>query len=100
MQFGFPPVIIRNKKKQTYYQAFTEYRTSNKKRTGIMDKVLVLALLESFHKRLAYLKGGEIIDLSDYAKANKKQVNSLLNKARRQTIPAFREKGVSNDAGL
>ena len=94
MQSGFPPVIIRNKEKQTYYRAFTEYRASNKRQTGTMDKVLVLALLESFHKRLAYLKGGGIIDLSDYAQTNKKQVNSLLNKARRQTIPAFREKGV------
>jgi hypothetical protein len=38
--------------------------------------------------------GGKIIPLADYAKGHEKSVNQLLNAARRQTIPAFREKGV------
>lgn len=94
MRLGFPPLIIRNKEKQIYYSAFSEYRNSNKKKTSIMDRVLISALIESFHKRLTYLRGEKIIKLSDYAKEKDLQFNSLLNKAKRQTIPAFREKGV------
>lgn len=92
LQYGFPPIIIRDKEKHIYYSTFKEYRDN--KKTGKMEKVLYLALLESLHKRIAYLKGGQIITLSDYAKKNKQSLNSLLNKAKRQTIEAFREKGV------
>jgi len=35
-----------------------------------------------------------IISLADYAKENSLSVSALLNSARRQNIPAFREKGV------
>jgi hypothetical protein len=59
-----------------------------------MEKVIALALMESLHKRIAYLKGEEIVKLSDYAKKHTKSVNALLNSARRQGIPAFREKGI------
>jgi len=91
-RLGFPPVIIRDKEKQIYYSSFNEYR--DKKSTKIMDKILTLALTESLHKRIAYLKGEKIITLSDYAKKEKKPAASLINQARRQSIPAFREKGV------
>jgi hypothetical protein len=47
------------------------------------------ALLNSFHKRLAYLAGKKIIKLADYAKAEKISYSNLLNKANRQTIEAF-----------
>lgn len=94
MQFGFPPIIIRDKEKSIYYKAFGEYRDSNKKKTLAMDKVLALALLESFHKRLAYLRSEKIITLANYAVAENDSLKILLNKARRQSIPAFREKGV------
>jgi len=53
-----------------------------------------LALFESFHKRLAYLKGKQIITLADYSKRVEESLKILLNKSKRQTIPAFREKGV------
>jgi hypothetical protein len=46
------------------------------------------------HKRIAYLRGDAIIKLVDYAKDQKESSSILLNKAKRQTIPAFREKGV------
>jgi len=46
------------------------------------------------NKRIAYLKGLEIITLTDYAKQTGESPNALLNAARRQTISAFREKGV------
>jgi Fic family protein len=91
-RFGFPNVIIRDKEKRTYYQAFGEYK--DHKKTKNMEKIISLALTESLHKRLAYLQGDKITTLADFAKAHKKSINALLNAARRQTIPAFREKGV------
>ena len=91
-RFGFPNVIIRDKEKQTYYQAFGEYKDLKKNKA--MEKIITLALTESLHKRIAYLQGDKISTLADYAKAYKKSINALLNAARRQTIPAIREKGV------
>jgi len=92
LQFGFPRIIIRDKEKQIYYQAFGDFR--NKKDSKTMEKVLLLAVQESLNKRIAYLKGETIIPLADFAKEHKLSVPSLLNAARRQNIPAFREKGV------
>ena len=59
-----------------------------------MEKIVVLALLESLHKRMTYLKGETILTLADFAKTHKKSLHTLSNAARRQTISAFREKGV------
>jgi hypothetical protein len=42
---------------------------------------------------LAYLEGKEIISLVDYAKKYKISHSNLINKAKRQTIEAFLEKG-------
>lgn len=90
---GYSPVIIRNKgKRDYYYPAFQAYQDSQS--TEKLDSLLSLSLMESLHKRLAYLKGLEITKLTDYAKQNNESLNTLLNAARRQTIPAFREKGV------
>lgn len=92
IRLGFPMIIIRDKEKSDYYAAFGTYKDTHS--TKEMEKVLTLALTESLHKRLAYLKGGEIIRLSEYAKRAAKSAAALTNAARRQTIPAFREKGV------
>lgn len=92
MQAGFPPVIIRDKEKDDYYAAFKPYRDTDK--SNDMDNILLLALFESMHKRLAYLKSYEVIKLVDYARSVDDSTQSVLNKASRQTIPAFREKGV------
>jgi Fic family protein len=89
---GFPNVIIRDKEKRTYYSAFGEYKDLKKIKT--MEKIITLSLTESLQKRIAYLQGDKISTLADYAKASQKSINALLNAARRQTIPAFREKGV------
>lgn len=89
---GLPPVIIRNKEKQEYYQAFRVY--DEKKDAKIMERIVSLALMESLHKRIAYLKGDEIIKLAEYAKSTDKSLTTLLNAARRQSLPSFREKGV------
>jgi hypothetical protein len=59
-----------------------------------MEEIIYQALINSFHKRLAYLKSQEIITLSKHAKNNKLSLANLINKAKRQTIPAFRERGV------
>ena len=90
---GYPPVIIRNKgKRDYYYPAFQAYQDN--KSTNKLEDLLAQALLESLHKRLAYLKGQQIATLSDYAKRSDESLSALINAARRQTIPAFREKGV------
>ena len=91
-QHGLPRIIIRNKEKDVYYQAFRDYR--EKKTTKTMEGILSLALVESLHKRLSYLKGEGIIRLSEYIKQKGLSAPAVTNAARRQTIPAFREKGV------
>ena len=92
LQLGLPRLIIRNSEKERYYRAFREYEDGKKTRT--MEGALALALMESLHKRLSYLKGETIVRLSDYIKRNGLSAPAVTNAARRQTIPAFREKGV------
>ena len=92
LHHGLPRIIIRNKEKDVYYHAFADYR--EKKTTKTMEGILSLALIESLHKRLSYLKGERIIRLSEYIKQNALSAPAVTNAARRQTIPAFREKGV------
>jgi Fic family protein len=91
-RLGFPGIIIRDKEKKDYYSTFVEYR--DKKTAKKMEKILALALSESLHKRITYLKGDKIITLSDYAKTSYVSAPALSNAARRQNISAFREKGV------
>ena len=92
LELGFPRIIIRNREKRLYYQAFDDHRQRDNTRT--MEKILALALLESLHKRIAYLNGETIIRLSDYIKQNQLSAPSTTNAARRQIIPAFRERGI------
>jgi Fic family protein len=96
---GYPPVIIQSKsKKEEYYPIFDEYR--HKGKTDMFSNYLYLALSESLHKRLAYLRGNEIIKLSDYIKANNLKATVLTNAAKRQAIPAFRQGGIWRIANL
>jgi Fic family protein len=93
IQNGYPQIIIRNKGKQRdYYPLFGRY--SDHGETKGMESLLARAVQESLHKRIAYLKGERIIKLSEYARSHDKPLASLLNAARRQTTPAFREGGV------
>ncbi len=92
IQLGLPRLIIRNSDKERYYQAFRDYEGRQVTRT--MEDILALALVESLHKRLSYLQGEAIIRLSDYIKQHGLSAPAVTNAARRQTIPAFREKGV------
>lgn len=91
-RLGFPPIIIRYKERKEYYESFREY--DEKKNIKLMEHILTTALMESLNKRISYLKGAEIITLANYSKNKEKSLRSLINAAHRQTIPAFREKGV------
>ncbi len=92
MREGFPPIIVRNKEKQHYYDALRAFDATHSYES--MMGIVELAVCESLHKRLAYVEGCEIMLLSEHAKHNQQSFHTLLNAAKRQTIPAFREKGV------
>ncbi|MCK5196808.1 MAG: Fic family protein [Spirochaetales bacterium] len=89
---GYVPINIKFIDRKNYYDAFNEFDTANK--TSVMEEIVGKALTGSYHKRLAYLEGKEIITLANYAKQNKLSHSNLINKANRQTIEAFLEKGI------
>ena len=89
---GFVPINIKFIDRKKYYDAFKEF--NEKGTTSIMEEIAGRALTNSYHKRLAYLEGRKIVTLSDYAKSHKISHSNLINKATRQTIEAFLEKGV------
>lgn len=91
-EFGYPNIIIRDKEKHLYYKTFSHFRDT--KSTKKMEQILYLSLSEGLNKRIAYLEGMEVLPLAEYAKINSLSLASLINSGRRQTIPAFREKGV------
>ncbi|CAB9540814.1 Pseudogene of Conserved hypothetical protein (C-terminal part) [Bathymodiolus brooksi thiotrophic gill symbiont] len=88
---GFMPINIKFIDKADYYTAFSEFNETGK--TKVMEQIIGTALSNSYHKRLAYLEGKEIITLADYGKRHKISHANLINKAKRQTIAAFSEKG-------
>ncbi len=89
MNEGFPPIIIQNKSKHTeYYPLFTKYQSSLK--FGGFTQLFALLLLESLHKRITILTAQKIIPLSVWASQQGIKPNVAANKAKRQTIPAFR----------
>src|SRR3989344_4294287 len=88
---GYVPINIKFIDRQKYYNAFTEYNKNGA--TTIMEEIVTKALTNSYHKRLAYLEGKKIVTLNEYAKSNKLSHSNLINKATRQTIEAFLEKG-------
>jgi len=91
-RLGFPMIIIRDREKKEYYKSFGDYRDN--KNTKTIEKILSLALMESLHKRITYLRGEKVITLSEFTKKHSKSAPAMTNAARRQNIPAFREKGV------
>lgn len=92
LSLGFPNVIVKNKEKLEYYMAFNEFNDT--KKIKLMTKIISKTLIESLNKRITYLKGMKIIRLSEYIKLNKLEGSGVFNSAKRQSIPAFREKGV------
>jgi Fic family protein len=89
---GFVPINIKFIDRMKYYEAFKEF--DKKGAVSIMEEIVGKALTCSYHKRLAYLEDKKIVTLSEYAKINKISHTNLLNKANRQSIEAFLEKGV------
>lgn len=89
---GYVPINIKFIDRSMYYDAFREFQTKGV--TKIMETIVVRALTNSYHKRLAYLENKTIMNLSDYAKEYKLSHANLINKAKRQTIEAFIERGV------
>ena len=89
---GFVPINIKFIDRKMYYGAFEEF--SGKGATKIMEEIVGKSLTNSYHKRLAYLEGARITTLAEYAKKYKVSHSNLINKAKRQTIEAFLEKGV------
>src|SRR3989338_8399016 len=91
-RLGFPIIIIRDREKKGYYKSFGDYRDD--KNTKTLERIISLGLMESLHKRITYLKGDKVIRLSEFTKKHNKSAPAITNAARRQNIPAFREKGV------
>ncbi|MCX6757779.1 MAG: Fic family protein [Candidatus Nomurabacteria bacterium] len=89
---GFVPINIKFIDRKKYYNAFKEF--DEKGKTKIMEEIVAKALTNSYHKRLAYLENKKIVTLVEYAKSNKISHSNLINKATRQTIDAFLEKGI------
>ncbi len=89
---GYVPINIKFADRAKYYEAFREFDKNGT--TKIMEEIVAAALSNSYHKRLAYLEGKKIVTLSEFSKITKSSHSNLLNKANRQTIEAFLEKGV------
>lgn len=88
---GFVPINIKFIDRQRYYDAFVEFDRHG--RTAIMENIVGRALTSSYHKRLAYLEGKTIMPLAEFARSQGVSHSNLINKAHRQTIEAFLEKG-------
>ncbi len=88
---GYVPINIRFLDREEYYRAFNEFHYQDK--TDTMERIIYRALVNSYYKRIAYLKGLEILRLSEYARRYRLSHPNLINKAKRQTIPAFMERG-------
>lgn len=88
---GYVPINIKFIDRGIYYDAFKEFDKEGK--TAIMEEIVAKALTNSYYKRLAYLEDKKIVTLSEYAKLTKQSHSNLHNKANRQTIEAFYEKG-------
>lgn len=89
---GYVSINIKFIDRAMYYDAFKEFQTKGD--TDIMEAIVAKALTNSYHKRLAYLEDKVIMNLSDYAKEYRISHANLINKAKRQTIEAFIERGV------
>src|SRR3989338_11394956 len=88
---GYVPINIKFIDRARYYDAFKEFQTNSK--TRVCEEIVGRALTASYHKRLAYLEHKKIVTLSEYAKESRLSHSNALNKAKRQTIEAFIEKG-------
>jgi Fic family protein len=91
-RLGFPPAIIRGQTKVKYYEMVSQY--DSRKSVRQLETLIGVSICESLHRRLAHLKGGQMNDVAEVAQQRNVAPNVLMNQARRQLIPAFREHGV------
>lgn len=89
---GYVPINIAFTNRAEYYSSFRTFDVSGD--TGPMEVIVGRALANSYHKRLAFLESKKIVTLNEYGKKRKLSSSNLINKANRQTIEAFTEKGV------
>lgn len=92
LEVGYVPINVAFVNRTQYYDALRAYDSDGD--TKAMEEIIGLALSNSLHKRLAYLEGKNIITLKEYATKHKQSQSNMLNKANRQTIEAFLEKGI------
>lgn len=90
---GYPPIIVPNKgKHRYYYPCFVDYEYDGS--TKPFEQLLAVLLKESFHKRITYLRGDNIQPLSVIGKTYPHHSpQSLATLAKKQSLPAFRERG-------
>ena len=89
MALDLPPIIIHNKSKhKEYYPLFDKYSVNFK--FDEFTELFAILLQEALHKRIALLAAKRVIPLSVWAERNGVKPNIAANKAKRQTIPAFR----------
>lgn len=93
MHLGLPPIMIPAKNKHTeYYPLLNAYDKRNS--TDELEEYFALLLMEALNKRITLLEGRKVQPAADWAEKNGISLNAALNKAKRQTIPAFRKDGI------
>ena len=89
---GLPPIMIPARNKfQEYYPALDAY--DKKSSTVELEDYLSLLLIEALNKYIAIIGGKRIVPVTEWAKKAGVASAAILNKAKRQTVPAFRQRG-------
>lgn len=89
LRAGLPPVIVRARSRRSdYYPALDEYSRTD--RHDAMTRLLALLVLEAMHKRITMVTSRGVVPLATWAREAGVRGNVAANKAKRQTIPAFR----------
>lgn len=92
LKIGLPPIMIPARNKfQDYYPALDAYDKKNS--TVELEEYLSLLMLEALNKYITIIRGEKIIPVTEWSKQNGVAATAALNKAKRQTIPAFRLRG-------
>ena len=89
---GYPPIIIKNRDKIDYYASLAQYEKDENQQ--LFENIFGTLMKEAFHKRITYCRSDKIVPLSEIAKIHPLySPQSLTNSAKKQSLPAFRERG-------
>lgn len=89
LQAGLPPIIVRARSRHAeYYPALEAYARSD--RHDQMTTLIALLVQEALHKRIALVTSRTVVPLPEWAKQAGVRGNVAANRAKRQTLPAFR----------